>query len=191
MVTVTTKDTPPLALNDEAYFEFLLSEANVNSYISEGDAKWELWVRACAQYISNWMESDGSLAFDPKAFIDLIPRSVMMQLGFASASWALVRAFTAAYNSREYYDIFYAMRCRLMGRPEIRFKLWDRLFPMRAVPYNELADKVSNQLKEWKDENAYNKPMPQREDIVFVLRQMRFVSCTARLMTEKEERWRS
>ena len=66
-----------------------------------------------------------------------------------------------------------------------------RLFPMRAVPYNELADKVSNQLKEWQDENAYNKPMPQREDIVFVLRQMRFVSCTARLMAEKEERWRS
>ena len=66
-----------------------------------------------------------------------------------------------------------------------------RLFPMRAVPYNELADEVMDQLKEWQDENAYRKPMPQRKDIVFVLRQMRFVSLMARLMTEKEERWRS
>lgn len=191
MVTVTTKDTPPLVLNDEAYFEFLLSEANVNSYISEGDAKWELWVRACAQYVCGAMKTDGKMVFNAKSFIDMIPRSIVTQLGFASASWALVRAFTAAYNSREYYDIFYAMRCRLMGRPEIRFKLWDRLFPMRAVPYNELADKVSNQLKEWKDENAYNKPMPRTEDVMFVLEQMWFVSCTARWMAEAEERWRN
>ena len=188
---VRTKDTPPVLLTDEAYMEFLLSEANVKSYTSEGDAKWALWVRACAQYISRWVEDDGSFSFDPKSFIDMIPRSIVTQLGFASASWALVRALTTAYNSNEYYDVFYAMRCRLMGRPEMHFKVWDSLFPMRAVPYNELADEVMDQLKEWQDENAYRKPMPQRKDIVFVLRQMRFVSLMARLMAEKEERWRS
>ena len=117
--------------------------------------------------------------------------TVLTQLGFSHASWALVRAFTGAYDSNEYYDIFYAMRCRLMGRPEVRFKVWDRLFPRRAVPYNELADKVRDQLKEWKDENAYNRPIPHTEDVMFVLDQMWVVSCTARLMAEAEERWRN
>ena len=188
---VRTKDTPPVLLTDEAYMEFLLSEANVKSYTSEGDAKWALWVRACAQYISRWVEDDGSFSFDPKSFIDMIPRSIVTQLGFANAACALARAFIEAYDCSTYYDAFYAARSRLLRRPEVRFKVWDRLFPRRAVPYNELADKVRDQLKEWQDENAYRKPMPQRKDIVFVLRQMRFVSLMARLMAEKEERWRS
>ena len=184
---------PPLVLNDEVYLEFLLSEANISTYLSSytQDAMLQLWVHACAQYIGSVMQRDGKMAFDAKLFIDTIPRSVLTQLGFSHASWALVRAFTGAYDSNEYYDIFYAMRCRLMGRPEVRFKVWDRLFPRRAVPYNELADKVRDQLKEWKDENAYNRPIPHTEDVMFVLDQMWVVSCTARLMAEAEERWRN
>lgn len=193
MGTVRIRDMPSLMLNDEVYLEFLLSEANISSYLSSytQDAMLQLWVHACAQYIGSVMQRDGKMAFDAKLFIDTIPRSVLTQLGFASAACALARAFIETYDSSTYYDAFYGMRHRLMRRPEVRFKVWDRIFPNYTVPYKELVAKIKDQLKEWKDENAYNRPIPHTEDVMFVLDQMWVVSCTARLMAEAEERWRS
>ena len=184
---------PPLVLNDEVYLEFLLSEANISTYLSSytQDAMLRLWGHACAQYIGSVMQRDGSMAFDPKLFIDMIPRSVLTQLGFASAACALARGFIEAYDCSTYYDAFYAARSRLLRRPEVRFKVWDRMFPNYNVPYKELAANIKDQLKEWKDENAYNRPIPRTEDVMFVLEQMWFVSCTARWMAEAEERWRN
>lgn len=193
MGAVRTENTPPLVLADEVYLEFLLSEANMSTYLRSytQDAMLQLWVHACAQYIGSVMQRDGRMAFDAKLFIDMIPRSVLTQLGFANAACALARAYIEAYDCSTYYDAFFAMRSRLMRRPEVRFKVWDRIFPNYSVPYKELAAKIKDQLKEWKDESAYNRPIPRTEDIMFVLEQMWLVSCTVRWMAEAEERWRN
>lgn len=189
----TVKKTSLLVLADEVYLEFLLSEANMSTYLRSytQDAMLQLWVHACSQYIGSVMQRDGSMAFDARLFIDTIPRSVLTQLGFANAACALARAYIEAYDCSTYYAAFFAMRSRLMRRPEVRLKVWDRIFPNYSVPYKELAAKIKDQLKEWKDENAYSRPIPRTEDVMFVLEQMWLVSCTARWMAEAEERWRN
>ena len=189
----TVKKTSLLVLADEVYLEFLLSEANMSTYLRSytQDAMLQLWVHACSQYIGSVMQRDGSMAFDARLFIDTIPRSVLTQLGFANAACALARAYIEAYDCSTYYAAFFAMRSRLMRRPEVRLKVWDRIFPNYSVPYKELAAKIKDQLKEWKDENAYSRPIPRTEYVMFVLEQMWLVSCTARWMAEAEERWRN
>ena len=189
----TVKKTSLLVLADEVYLEFLLSEANMSTYLRSytQDAMLQLWVHACSQYIGSVMQRDGSMAFDARLFIDTIPRSVLTQLGFANAACALARAYIEACDCSTYYAAFFAMRSRLMRRPEVRLKVWDRIFPNYSVPYKELAAKIKDQLKEWKDENAYSRPIPRTEDVMFVLEQMWLVSCTARWMAEAEERWRN